>query len=151
MSVIFIPRSLEHDLKQQLPKNSDLTNEQLLLLYNIFGDLIMKALLIIECGSITIERSKSSQHQLFRVESNSGSLHYCSNYTRYCRCFNTVQKYIEPLYKLWCEHNLAIFLAELMGKTKVVYLHDDVFCRSLEMLYSRDVTDPNTCIIGSSK
>ncbi|KAK4471408.1 hypothetical protein MN116_004574 [Schistosoma mekongi] len=139
MTVFFAPRGLKLHLKQQLPSNNELTDEQLLLLHNIFGDLIMKALLIIECGSITIERSKSSQHQLFRVESNSGVLNYCSNYTRYCRCFNTIQKYIDPLYELWCEHNLAIFLAELMGKTKVIYLHDDVFCRSIEMLYSRNV------------
>ncbi|CAH8541967.1 unnamed protein product [Schistosoma rodhaini] len=111
----------------------------------------MKALLIVECGSITIERSKSSQHQLFRVESSSGSVSYCSNCTRYCRCFNTVQKYIDPLYELWCEHNLAIFLAEIMGKTKVVYLHDDVFCRSLEMLYSKDNTSTNALVGESSK
>ncbi|CAH8572686.1 unnamed protein product [Schistosoma rodhaini] len=151
MSVFFAPRGLKCNLKQQLPANSDLTNEQLLLLHNIFGDLIMKALLIVECGSITIERSKSSQHRLFRVESSSGSVSYCSNYTRYCRCFNTVQKYIDPLYELWCEHNLAIFLAEIMGKTKVVYLHDDVFCRSLEMLYSKDNTSTNASVVESSR
>nr|AAW26474.1 unknown [Schistosoma japonicum] len=106
----------------------------------------MKALLIIECGSITIERSKSSQHQLFRVESNTGVINYCSNYTRYCRCFNTIQKYIDPLYELWCEHNLAIFLAELMGKTKVIYLHDDVICQSMKILYNHDVNTTDSSI-----
>ncbi|VDP39370.1 unnamed protein product, partial [Schistosoma curassoni] len=89
-------------------------------------------------------------------ESGSGSVSYCSNYTRYCRCFNTVQKYINPLYELWvniccfCEHNLAIFLAEIMGKTKVVYLNDDIVCRSLEMLYSRDIISTNASVVESS-
>ncbi|CAI2729394.1 unnamed protein product [Schistosoma spindalis] len=101
MNIFFAPRDLKYHLKQQLPVNNDLTNEQLLLLHNIFGDLIMKALWIIEYGSIIIERSKSSQHQLFRVESNSGTISYCSNYTRYCRCFNIVQKYIHHCYELW--------------------------------------------------
>ncbi|TNN18563.1 hypothetical protein EWB00_010053 [Schistosoma japonicum] len=146
MTVFFAPRSLKLNLKQQIPSNNELTDEQLLLLHNIFGDLIMKALLIIECGSITIERSKSSQHQLFRVESNTGVINYCSNYTRYCRCFNTIQKYIDPLYELWCEHNLAIFLAELMGKTKVIYLHDDVICQSMKILYNHDVNTTDNSI-----
>ncbi|KAH8878451.1 expressed conserved protein [Schistosoma japonicum] len=111
MTVFFAPRSLKLNLKQQIPSNNELTDEQLLLLHNIFGDLIMKALLIIECGSITIERSKSSQHQLFR-----------------------------------CEHNLAIFLAELMGKTKVIYLHDDVICQSMKILYNHDVNTTDNSI-----
>ncbi|CAI2729397.1 unnamed protein product [Schistosoma spindalis] len=89
-------------------------------LHNIFGDLIMKALWIIEYGSIIIERSKSSQHQLFRVESNSGTISYCSNYTRYCRCFNIVQKYIHHCYELWvnicccvlCYHFLFFFFGD---------------------------------------
>ncbi|CAI2729396.1 unnamed protein product [Schistosoma spindalis] len=120
MNIFFAPRDLKYHLKQQLPVNNDLTNEQLLLLHNIFGDLIMKALWIIEYGSIIIERSKSSQHQLFRVESNSGTISYCSNYTRYCRCFNIVQKYIHHCYELWvnicccvlCYHFLFFFFGD---------------------------------------
>uniref|UniRef100_A0A5K4F6Q8 Uncharacterized protein n=1 Tax=Schistosoma mansoni TaxID=6183 RepID=A0A5K4F6Q8_SCHMA len=38
-----------------------------------------------------------------------------------------------------------------MGKTKVVYLHDDVFCRSLEMLYSKDNTSTNASVVESSR
>ncbi|CAH8851735.1 unnamed protein product [Trichobilharzia szidati] len=142
MSVIFAPRDLTCELKQKLlatGNGSNLSDEELVLLYNTFGDLIMKALAIVENGSITLERSKS-QHQVFRVESNSGGLNYCSNYTRYCRCFNTVQKYIAPVYELWCEHTLAIYLAEIMGKIRVVHLTDEALSRSMEMLYMQDTT-----------
>ncbi|CAH8556647.1 unnamed protein product [Heterobilharzia americana] len=149
MSVYFVPREVKHELKQNLSTSScgsgDLSDDKLLLLYNIFGDLVIKALTIVECGSITIERSKS-QHQVFRVESSSGELNYCSSYTRYCRCFNTMQKYLDPFYELWCQHTLAIFLAEIMGKTRVVHLNDETFCRSLEALFGGGMCGVNTAV-----
>ncbi|KAF7261680.1 hypothetical protein EG68_01559 [Paragonimus skrjabini miyazakii] len=141
MTSIMVPRRLTEHLRNTFSQSSQnmISDELLLLIQDIFGDLSLHALNFLEFGSLVLERSTSGRC-LYRLESQSGCLHYCGYHTHFCPCLAHSVSHVANLsesYQIWCEHLLAIMLMKSRGHTKEVAVSDEKLSHSLELMYSR--------------
>ncbi|KAF5403507.1 hypothetical protein PHET_03103 [Paragonimus heterotremus] len=141
MTCIVVPRRLTEHLRNKFSSQSSrntISDELLLLIHDIFGDLSLHALNFFEFGSLVLERSTSGRC-LYRLESQSGCLHYCSYHTHYCPCLPRNVNHVANLsesYQIWCEHLLAIMLIKSCGHSNEVAVSDEKLSHSLELMYS---------------
>ncbi|KAF6773000.1 hypothetical protein AHF37_08094 [Paragonimus kellicotti] len=141
MTSVMVPRKLSEYMRDKFSSQSSqntISDELLLLMHDIFGDLSLGALNFLEFGSLVLERSTSGRC-LYRLESQSGCLHYCSYHTHYCPCLARSVSHVANLnesYQIWCEHLLAIMLIQSCGHTKEMAVSDEKLSHSLELMYS---------------
>ncbi|CAH8484635.1 unnamed protein product [Dicrocoelium dendriticum] len=112
-------------------------------MYDLFGELSVPALDIVDRGSVTLERSLSGR-SVYKVQSHSGALQHCSYPVNYCACWTTGLARVTNVptsSAIWCEHLIAVLVLNCLKKVNQITVSDEKMTHTIELMY--------TCSSGS--
>ncbi|KAA0190047.1 hypothetical protein FBUS_04949 [Fasciolopsis buskii] len=115
----------------------NISDELLLTLHTAFGELCYFALDCLERGSVTLEYCPSGR-EIYKVQSSSGAVQYCSYDAHYCPCLTTWMYSPGVQNNIWCKHLLSVFLAILIGRYKKTQVANNRLGTLIELLYTPD-------------
>ncbi|XP_044739551.1 zinc finger SWIM domain-containing protein 7-like [Chrysoperla carnea] len=96
--------------------NDELTSDDYLKLYSIFGEIFTRALELLDKATFTLLSTQDGLRRCVRVETNSTQMYHLYLNVNYCSCQAFKYQVLTSAQDLTCKHVLAVKLAVMLNK-----------------------------------
>jgi predicted nucleic acid-binding Zn finger protein len=96
----------------------------------LFDKHLAKAAAIVDCRGVTCFAGKDSGRKVYRVKGQ--DVLYAVLPGQYCSCYSFFFDIVSKSEGVYCKHQLAVFLSDALGRTKVSTVPDQVIAELLE-------------------
>uniref|UniRef100_A0A1B6DMX3 SWIM-type domain-containing protein n=1 Tax=Clastoptera arizonana TaxID=38151 RepID=A0A1B6DMX3_9HEMI len=125
-----IAENVLRNIESYYAANNSVSDELLLTLHSVFGDISERALALLDSGSVTLLKTSVNNAKIFQVSGSSGTIYLIYPNINFCLCtFYTHQVNKGCAYT--CKHVLAALLGNIMGSCRELEMTPDNFVATL--------------------